>query len=40
MDNFKIIYSILKILEKSMDAEEFDKVETITELEEEEMKDA
>lgn len=25
MDNFKIIYSILKILEKSMDAEEFDK---------------
>ena len=25
MDNFKIIYSILKSLEKSMDAEEFDK---------------
>lgn len=25
MDNFKIIYKILKILEKSMDLEEFDK---------------
>lgn len=25
MDNFKIIYKILKILEKSMDIEEFDK---------------
>lgn len=25
MDNFKIIYKILKILEKSMDTEEFDK---------------
>lgn len=25
MDNFKIIYKILKILEKSMDNEEFDK---------------
>lgn len=25
MDNFKIIYKILKILEKSMDVEEFDR---------------
>ena len=25
MDNFKIIYKILKILEKAMDLEEFDK---------------
>ncbi|MCR5835974.1 MAG: YjcQ family protein [Lachnospiraceae bacterium] len=25
MDNFKVIYKILKILEKSMDLEEFDK---------------
>lgn len=25
MDNFKIIYKILKILEKSMDVEDFDK---------------
>ena len=25
MDNFKVIYKILKIIEKSMDLEEFDK---------------
>lgn len=30
MDNFKIIYKILKILEKSMSLEEFDKIQLLS----------